>query len=206
MSNMVNLNTRRKLVRRNRTSGSNLSLQGSLQIVSPPDLIQWLCCGNRSHRVHLWGADFEGELVVQSGELVDATAHGLRGMDALVAILEEKEGSFELLALDAVRSPSLHGSWQSLVLTATQRLDERAMEFSPRDRTREDIAPVPMEILTGNESGSVAELVDRGFVALRVGMPDEAYTLWTRALERDPDNRSIRFNLQRLEARALSNK
>jgi hypothetical protein len=85
-------------------------------------------------------------------------------------------------------------------------LDERATEFSPRARTREDIAPVPMEILSGNESGSVAELVDRGFVALRMGMPDEAYTLWTRALERDPDNKSIRFNLQRLEARALSSK
>lgn len=206
MSNLVNLNARRRPVCRSRTSGSNISLQGSLQIVSPPDLIQWLCCGNRSHRVHLWGADFEGELVVQSGELVDATADGLRGMDALVAIFEQTEGSFELLALDAVRSHSLHGSWQSLVLTATQRLDERAMEFSPTAHTREDIAPVPAEILSGNESSSVAELVDRGFVALRVGMPGVAYTLWTRALERDPDNKSIRFNLQRLEARELSSK
>lgn len=206
MSNLVNLNARRRTVCRSRTSGSNISLQGSLQIVSPPDLIQWLCCGNRSHRVHLWGADFVGELVVQSGELVDATTDGLRGMDALVAIFEQTEGSFELLALDAVRSRSLHGSWQSLVLTATQRLDERAMEFSPTAHTREDIAPVPAEILSGNESSSVAELVDRGFVALRMGMPGVAYTLWTRALERDPDNKSIRFNLQRLEARELSSK
>jgi len=49
-------------------------------------------------------------------------------------------------------------------------------------------------------SASAVALIDRGFAALRAGNPAEARQCWTQALALDPDNRSLRFNLRKLDS------
>jgi Tfp pilus assembly protein PilF len=50
------------------------------------------------------------------------------------------------------------------------------------------------------EALSVEALIDYGFAALRAGNSAEARQYWTRALAREPDNRSLQFNLRKLDS------
>jgi hypothetical protein len=47
---------------------------------------------------------------------------------------------------------------------------------------------------------SAVALIDKGFAALRAGNPAEARQSWTQALVLDPDNRSLQFNLRKLDS------
>ena len=49
-------------------------------------------------------------------------------------------------------------------------------------------------------SASAEALIDRGFAALRVGNSAEARQCWTQAVALDPDNRSLQFNLRKLDS------
>jgi hypothetical protein len=49
-------------------------------------------------------------------------------------------------------------------------------------------------------SVSAVALIDRGFASLRAGNPAEARQCWTQALALDPDNRSLQFNLRKLDS------
>ena len=49
-------------------------------------------------------------------------------------------------------------------------------------------------------STSAVALIDRGFATLRAGNPAEARQYWTQALALDPDNRSLQFNLRKLDS------
>ena len=49
-------------------------------------------------------------------------------------------------------------------------------------------------------SASAVALIDQGFAALRAGNAAEARQCWTQALLLDPDNRSLQFNLRKLDS------
>ena len=49
-------------------------------------------------------------------------------------------------------------------------------------------------------NASAVTLIDQGFAALRAGNPAEARQCWTQALALDPDNRSLQFNLRKLDS------
>ena len=52
----------------------------------------------------------------------------------------------------------------------------------------------------GMEAGaSAVALIDRGFAALREGNSAKARQCWSQALVLDPDNRSLQFNLRKLD-------
>jgi hypothetical protein len=48
-------------------------------------------------------------------------------------------------------------------------------------------------------SNNVLELTDLGFSALRSGNVEEAKAHWSKALEMDPNNRALQFNLKKLQ-------
>jgi hypothetical protein len=219
MTNILSLDIRRKPARRITDRDARVTFHGNLAVVAPPDLIQWLCCANKDWKVHLWGKDLDAELVVKSGELIDARMGNLSGMEALIEIIDCHEGSFELLPIAPVTAPSLSGPWQSLVLTAAQQLDERNFERGlqpkadePPARPEENTPPVLIMLPGGlnpagnPEPATVDGLIDAGFAALRAGDPGRAKDCWTRALALDPEHRGIRFNLRKLENMAARTK
>jgi len=214
MSNVLNLNTHRKPARRRNAADPQASLYGNLSVVAPPDLIQWLCCANKDWKVHLWGKGLDAELIILAGQLVDARIGGLRGMPALVEIIDCHEGSFELLPISEAVEQSLQGPWQNLVLSAAQQLDERSFDRSAPPKTtetpmfelpEEKTPPVLVMLPGGNNPpendnpSDLTGLIDAGFVALKAGNVERAKDRWNQALLLDPNNRGLRFNLRKLE-------
>lgn len=99
---------------------------GQLRYASLADLIQ-LQCGNRAHiavSVHSLGRD--GHLFFDEGQIVHARAEGLEGEDAVFEMLSWTTGSFRESPEEWPREPSVHGTWQQLLLTAAQRKDEES--------------------------------------------------------------------------------
>jgi hypothetical protein len=200
-------------------------LCGSLAIVSPLDLIEWLCSNKKIWSLRLHGQGTIGEVVVVDGQMVDARWGDARGMQALSEIVDLKTGSFDLAPVSGSIERTLQGHWQSLLLNAVHMLDER--NFQKRGGTpSEGVAEVrrsssrsgehmmialPADATAGERSDAVANaskdagasaeaLIDRGFAALRTGNSAEAKRCWNEALVLDPDNRSVQFNLRKLDS------
>jgi hypothetical protein len=212
-------------------------LSGSLAVVSPVDLLEWLCSNRKMWTLRLRCHAGEGEVVVVQGELTDARWGNLRGMEALSIIVGCHSGFFELVPVSGGAERTLDEPWQSLLLRAVQMLDERNRD-SRRVRTEEPVArtlllseivrtsehPVarrssfePSAAPSDSPSDSAAptavieettvrsvfasadELIDRGFSALRAGDSREARRCWSEALAMVPDNRTLRFNLRKLD-------
>lgn len=218
-------------------------LKGSLAVVSATDLLEWLCCNGRTGILRLHdAAKPKAQVVILSGQIVDATWPGLRGLEALCEIVACEHGSFDLVPASPDAERTLHGNWQTLLLSATQILDERNHEDSLSnngDTTKRKAAsqsssrssehlfalPFPDEPKTtpnldaqnahaaamaddaGQKPATAQEWIDQGFSALRAGDNERARACWTTALAMQPSDRTLRFNLRKLdEAAAPSTK
>jgi hypothetical protein len=155
----------------------DVNLCGSLGVVPASDVIEWLCSNRKSWKLSVLHRQVEGYIAIVDGRIVDARWGHAQGMDALVNIVGCPEGMFELVPISESVEPTLEGPWQFLLLRAVQHLDEQ-------DRR--------------NKSESVVALMDKGFDALRAGDATRARELWIQALAQDPDNRTLQFNLRKL--------
>jgi hypothetical protein len=165
-------------------------LHGSLAVVPPADVVEWLCSNRQTWAVRLFCQGVEGEIVVVDGELMSARWGTLDGLPALSEAVACQGGSFHLVPVPAAIARNLRGPWQALLLQAVQLVDQRSVDGSA---TTVATAPVV---------ATAEELIDRGFLALRAGNLDEARRCWHAALDLQPGNRCVRFNLRKLDATA----
>ncbi|MBI4952406.1 MAG: response regulator [Myxococcales bacterium] len=203
------------------------SLTGTLDTMAPSDVIQMLCLTQRSTAVRVVDGPMMGVLHIERGEIVHARCDGRTGEAAVYRILASKHGRFDTLPLPKDGPRSVHAPWQHLLLEGARLHDEAyagvtrvswlpdasalAGEIARVAVPRSVIAPrddagsagPELESPTGDASGGsateVAELVDRGFEALRRRDYDAARAIWQRALALDPGNRALELNLRRLE-------
>lgn len=178
------------------------TLRGSLAVLSPLDLLQWLCNNQQTWKVRLYGQGVDGDVVVLQGQLVDARWGILQGPSALVEIVGCQYGCFELVTVETLSAGNLHGHSQALLLNAVRALDERNHRVLKRASSvpppSGHFPPSPTAV-SGEHSLPSLGLVDLGFAALRAGNTTEAKRFWREALALDPNNRSLQFNLKKLE-------
>jgi hypothetical protein len=178
-------------------------LCGSLEVMPIFDVIQWVCSSHQSWQVHLLEKEVEAYVAIVDGELADARWGNQIGHEALVNILDTKTGRFELRPVNGESQRTLRGSWILTLLTATQKADERCSRDS-EPRTTEANTDDTRPKLPGESGEHQLEmpqslhLVDLGFAAMRSGDIEQARLLWTQALEQDPNNRALQFNLRKL--------
>ena len=113
-----------------------MPLNGTLQTLSLPNLIQLQCNQPQASRVHLVRGGREGTLCFENGELVFASAGPLRGEDAVSEMLAWEDGDFTVS--DVVEAPerNVNAPWSMLVLEALHRIDEtRAGEAARPERS-----------------------------------------------------------------------
>jgi hypothetical protein len=231
-SNILSIRPPRSPEQQPKSGQESETLRGSLAVVSPLDLIEWLCSNKKIWSLRLHGQDqgLSGEVVVIDGQIVDAKWGDVHGMEALSEIVDLKKGSFDLAPVSGSIARTLQGHWQGLLLGAVQMLDERnfqehsrtpaegtpevrrsasrsgehMMIALPPDGQAQAAAESPGERsasnAVANAETSAEALIDRGFAALRAGNSAEARQCWTRALALDPDNRSVQFNLRKLDS------
>ncbi|HEY6559695.1 MAG TPA: DUF4388 domain-containing protein [Polyangiaceae bacterium] len=133
------------------TSGFRASIEGA----SLPDLIQMECLARSSSAFRVTSVGKVGYLYFDAGELVHAWSADHVGEAAVLEILQWAQGTFDACNVQRPDRPSIHTSWQHLLLRAAQRRDEsgrhQVMSFSkpphPRARSTERNAgeskPVP---------------------------------------------------------------
>jgi hypothetical protein len=204
---------------------ASLSLRGNIDVVSPLDLLEWLCRNRKTGRFHLYNQDIDGEVVIVDGDLVDARWRGLCGMPALCELVTCETGFFELLPVSSPVEQTLHGSWRNLLFQVVEMLDERKKDEKTQGasrtsrRRRKPSSEITLVALASEEETEFKEertakeeapsglvqgqihavsLVDQGFVAFKAGNIEEARRCWSEALVLDLENRSIQFNLRRL--------
>jgi hypothetical protein len=199
-SNIVSLRPAHPLQEGPTAAHESVTLSGSLSVVSPLDLLEWLCSNKKVWSIRLHGQGLDAEVTVVGGQILDARWGDIHGMDALCEIVGCQQGFFELVPVTATPEPTLHGHWQSLLLGAVQMLDERKHHKGAHTMS-EGISERRLLSLRGGAISAEA-LVDQGFAALRTGDAAEAKRLWTEALVLDPDNRAVRFNLRKLDSNA----
>ncbi len=101
-----------------------MSLEGTLQILSLPNLIQLHCNQQQTVMVRLVRPEREGWLAFDKGDLVYASLGALTGEEAVYELLGWEEGEFHVSEVDAVPSPNIATPWSVLLLEGLQRVDE----------------------------------------------------------------------------------
>lgn len=194
-------------------------LRGSLEFLSLFDIIQWVCGSRRSWTIRVHGEGMGASVTVVEGDLTDARWGDLVGREALLEILSVERGHFELEPIGNDTPRTIEGNWTFALLSAAAAAEKRTAPLGtpppplpapPRRPSESDDTlevAVPDALLepereahrSGPDLSKAHDLVDQGYAAIRCGDIDRARRIWQQALERDPENRVLKFNLRRLD-------
>ncbi len=193
-------------------SDTPAALCGSLEVVPIFDVIQWVCGAGQSWLVRVWAEEgLDAAVAIVDGELVHAQCGNKTGYDALIVLLEAKTGRFELQTISGDLQRTLRGNWMETLLTAAQKADEapaamRERRTATRARTRSSdsgeyaLTSPGLRTVPAPPAPESSHLIDLGFAAMKSGDIERARLLWTQALEHDPGNRALQFNLRKLDS------
>jgi hypothetical protein len=98
--------------------------RASIEGASLPDLIQMECLARSSAAFRITSGGSVGYLYFDAGELVHAWTADHVGEAAALEILEWQQGAFDACNVTRPDRPSIHTSWQHLLLRSAQRRDE----------------------------------------------------------------------------------
>src|SRR5687768_5479615 len=102
-----------------------MTVSGHVATLPLADLVQSAATGRRSCRMHVRGRLVEGEMYVQTGEIVHATFGDLVGNDAAFAMLAEGDAWFDVEPIGAeppiARTVTL--PWRQLLMEGVRRMD-----------------------------------------------------------------------------------
>ena len=99
-------------------------VSGSLSEMALEDVIQILANGRKTGRLILRSANRRGEIHFGEGKVWDASFEGLRGEDAVYALLAQRSGRFELDPSFQPGERRIEHSTETLLLEGMRRLDE----------------------------------------------------------------------------------
>ena len=108
-------------------AGINRDFRATLENVTPVDILQLKCLTNASTVVEFRSGEQVGRIRFQQGEMADAEAGKLRGVEAVFEIISWKHGQvIEHPSLGSLER-TIECPWQSLLMEAAQRIDERSV-------------------------------------------------------------------------------
>jgi hypothetical protein len=95
---------------------------------SLPDLIQMNCLGGRRAAFEVSSDGQVGHLFFDRGKLIHAEFRGSVGEEAVARLFALASGRFRPSQRPWPQLPTIHGSWESLLLRAAQAEDERGRQ------------------------------------------------------------------------------
>jgi DNA-binding NarL/FixJ family response regulator len=107
------------------TTGATRDFHATLENVTPMDILQLKCLSAASTVVEFRSYSGEGCIRFQKGEVVDALAGSLRGIDAVREIISWPHGQVFEHAEIGEFERTIHCSWQALLMEAAQAIDEQ---------------------------------------------------------------------------------
>ena len=98
---------------------------GTLKQVGLPDVIQIQCLGRNSCILEVRNQQTRGEIYIENGMVVHATAGGLAGEKAFHLLLTLNNGEFHLQPFKQPAERTVHGPWELLLMESARRHDEQ---------------------------------------------------------------------------------
>jgi len=117
---------------------------GTLRHVGLAEIIQIQCLGRRSSILEVRDATMRGEIYIESGVIVHATAGNIAGPRAFYKLLCLTRGLFHLQAFKAPPERTVEGSWEFLLIEAARVRDEEKEAQESADTihlARQPVAP-----------------------------------------------------------------
>ncbi|MCU0785857.1 MAG: response regulator [Verrucomicrobia bacterium] len=134
--------------------GRPQGFRGVMRRVELPELIQMECVEGHSSVLEINSEGISGRIFVHGGALVHADAGDKKGQAALNLLLSLRGGDFKLAPFAGPPEQTLSGSWEELLLQATQardRVNIRVPEETPTPpvglKTRPATATPPAQAL-----------------------------------------------------------
>jgi CheY-like chemotaxis protein len=105
---------------------------GMLRQVGLSDVIQMECIGRNSSILEVRNQRVHGQIYIETGAIVHATAGALTGEKAFYRLLSLTGGEFRLQPFNQPPERTVHGQWEFLVLEAARVHDEEATTMIPK--------------------------------------------------------------------------
>jgi CheY-like chemotaxis protein len=108
---------------------------GVLRQVGLQDVIQMLCLGRNSMVLDVRNQQLQGQIFVETGSIIHASAGNLTGEKAFYKLLSLNGGEFQLQSFKQPPARTVNGQWEFLLMEAARVHDETAAS------TPENVAP-----------------------------------------------------------------
>jgi len=113
--------------------------EGTLKNIQLLDLIQ-LCCQSGMHTaIRVSEGSQQGNILIERGQIVHATAGDVAGEEAFYMILAWKSGSFEALGPVSVPETTIERSWEFLLMEGARLIDEKGLGEEMPDALIEEV-------------------------------------------------------------------
>jgi HAMP domain-containing protein len=149
-----------------------LSLEGTLQVFSLPDLLQFVCTAGRTGRLIIVNAEREANIYFLNGEIVHGKVDSLHGKMAVFSIFNWTSGEFrfEPGQFDIERTITL--PWQYVIMEGARQTDEMSrvrqlipsadivLEMGPPPEGMDQIRLTPEELQISALAGEGRKVAD----------------------------------------------
>jgi hypothetical protein len=104
-----------------------------LQQVGLQDVIQMLCLGRNSMILDVRNQQMRGQIFIESGSIIHATAGNLTGEKAFYKLLSFNGGEFQLQSFKQPPAHTVNGQWEFLLMEAARAHDEDAANATEKN-------------------------------------------------------------------------
>ena len=105
---------------------------GVLQQVGLQDVIQMVCLGRNSMILDVRNQQTRGQIFIESGSIIHASAGNLTGEKAFYKLLSLNGGEFQLQSFKQPPTRTVNGQWEFLLMEAARVHDESAASASEK--------------------------------------------------------------------------
>lgn len=173
-----------------RVSRADTLLEGRLDEVGTPELIQMLCLCRRSLMLRIETGSERAAVWLSNGEIHHAVSDALSGQSAMSRIVRADSGRFRAIATSVLPARSIHQDWQHVMLEAAREGDEAAQQSSRQKQAAGDSVPPPAQSVVRKLGKTYRELTELGLQSIKAGDFSKAREYWAAARSIGPDGPS----------------
>jgi hypothetical protein len=170
-----------------RVSRADTLLEGRLDEVGPPELIQMLCLCRRSLMLRLETGSERAAVWLSNGEIHHAVSDALSGQTAMSRIVRAGSGRFRAIAASVLPARSIHQDWQHVMLEAAREGDEAEQQSSLRQKQSAHDSSPPAQSVVRKLGKTYRELTELGLQSIKAGDFSKAREYWAAARAIGPD-------------------
>lgn len=171
-----------------RVSRADTLLEGRLDQVGAPELVQMLCLCRRTLMIRVETDNERAAVWLSNGEIHHAVSEALSGQAAMSRIVRAERGRFWAIAGCSLPMRTIHQDWQHVMLEAAREGDEAAQQSTRRQKEPAADGPPPHQSQVRKLGKTYRELTELGLSSIKAGDFSKAREYWDAARAIGPDS------------------